>query len=280
MFCFGLAVAIGLGAMGLSPRVFCAQNAGTGTSALARSEVYPNSVDGLRRLLTDMVSATKNDDKSKLWAMITGLEVPSYESWFPQMFGAEAGGKLAAMYGRSVKTSGIQFGLLCEELSKGHGEFSIQKVDATKTSTPPTSPLDAYRVEWKKTDSSPGPDAQTVGVFYFVDGSFRLDGSFHEIRILSSSGNRGPVMPAKLINRVQPIYPDTARKMGLQGTVAINVIIHKDGTVTVENVGAGNPLLAPAALAAVQQWKYEPATVGGEPAECETKLLVTFALAK
>ncbi len=60
----------------------------------------------------------------------------------------------------------------------------------------------------------------------------------------------------------------------------MNVVIRKDGTVTVQNVGAGHPLLAPAAVAAVQQWKYEPATISGEPVDVGAKIYVTFELTK
>ena len=83
-------------------------------------------------------------------------------------------------------------------------------------------------------------------------------------------------MPGKLITRVQPVYPETARKLRLREMVSANVVIHKDGTVTVQNVGAGHPLLGPAAAAAVQQWKYEPTTVSGEPVDVQLKVYVTF----
>ena len=72
------------------------------------------------------------------------------------------------------------------------------------------------------------------------------------------------------------MYPETARKLRLRGMVSVNVVIHKDGTVTVQNVGAGHPLLAPAAVTAVQQWKYEPTTVSGEPVDVQVKVYVTF----
>jgi len=68
--------------------------------------------------------------------------------------------------------------------------------------------------------------------------------------------------------------------MRIQGTVAVNVILRKDGTVTVQNVGAGHPLLAPAAVAAVQQWRYQPTTVGGEPVDVQTKVYVKFSLSR
>jgi TonB family protein len=117
-----------------------------------------------------------------------------------------------------------------------------------------------------------GPDSQSIGVFYFVDGKFRLNGSFHDVRVLSAS-KVGPLLPGKVTNRVQPVYPESARQLRVQGTVSVNEIVQKDGSVMVQNVGAGNWLLAPAAVAAVQQWHYQPTTVNGE----QTKVFVTFA---
>ena len=58
------------------------------------------------------------------------------------------------------------------------------------------------------------------------------------------------------------------------------MIVPKDGTVEVQNVGAGHPLLAQAAADAVKQWRYEPTTVNGEPVEIETKICVIFSLTK
>jgi protein TonB len=106
-----------------------------------------------------------------------------------------------------------------------------------------------------------------------------VNGSLRDVRILSTSKG-GPLVPAKLINRVQPEYPEAARQLKIQGTVSVNVIVRKDGTVTVtvQNVGAGHPLLAPAAVLAVQRWRYEPTTVNGEPVDVQAKVYVTFAL--
>jgi outer membrane biosynthesis protein TonB len=60
----------------------------------------------------------------------------------------------------------------------------------------------------------------------------------------------------------------------------VNVIVWKDGTVEVENVGAGQPLLAQAAVETVKQWGHEPTTTNGEPVDIETKIYVIFALTK
>lgn len=226
----------------------------------------------------ELLLTAKNDDSAKLRSQIVEMEIPNYESWFTHMFGQERGEKWAESYGKWLQSNELQFELLWMELAKQQGEISIEKIDAEKRYGALPGPLDAYTASWKKTDDSPGPDRQSIGQFFFADKKFRFNVSFlRELRILTPV-KPGPALPGKLINRVQPAYPETARQMRIQGTVAVNVIIRKDGTVTVQNVGAGHPLLAPAAVAAVQQWRYEPTTVGGEPVEVQTKVYVTFAL--
>jgi len=267
-----------LACLTVSPVLYSRQETAPKGVPAGSAESYPDTTDGLHRLLMDLLFTAKSNDSAKLRSQIVDLEIPDYESWFKQMFGQERGEKWAGSYGKLLQLNESQFELLCMELAKQEGEISIEKIDAAKRYGALPDPLDVYTANWKKTDDSPGPDRQPIGQFYFVGGKFRLTGSsLREIRILTPV-KPGPVVPAKLINRVPPVYPETARHMRIQGTVAINVIIKKDGTVTVQNVGAGHPLLVPAAVAAVQQWLYEPTTVGGEPVEVQTKIYVTFTL--
>src|SRR5439155_21144183 len=93
----------------------------------------------------------------------------------------------------------------------------------------------------KKTDSSEGPNLQAIGLFDFVDGKFRLHEFLHEVRIVSTNKVGAPsparpnnVVPGRLVNRVQPVYPEAARQLRIQGMVALNVFVRKDGTVTVQ----------------------------------------------
>ena len=245
------------------------------------AESYPNTADGLHSLLTDLLAAAKSDEEGKLSSKISELEIPNYEKWFTQTYGPEKGQAVADAYGKSLKISEQQFKMLWVELAKQDGEIVIGKLDANrkfnlaKKDGPLAGPTDQVKAEWNETDTSAGPAAQPIGYFCFVDGKFRLSNFPHELHFLSTT-NPGPVVSAKLISRVQPIYPEAARQLRLRGMVSINVVIHKDGTVTVQNVGAGHPLLAQAAVAAVQQWKYEPTTVNGEPVDVQTKVYVTF----
>jgi len=86
------------------------------------------------------------------------------------------------------------------------------------------------------------------------------------------------VMAAALIYKVQPQYPDLARKIHLAGTVYLRAIISTDGTVRQLEVISGNPILARPAREAVLQWRYQPTRLNGEPVEVETFITVNFVL--
>jgi TonB family protein len=62
-------------------------------------------------------------------------------------------------------------------------------------------------------------------------------------------------------SKVQPVYPDLARKMNITGTVKIQVVVAPNGTVKDAKIVGGHPVLAGAALEAVRKWRFEPAAV-------------------
>jgi TonB family protein len=59
--------------------------------------------------------------------------------------------------------------------------------------------------------------------------------------------------------KVQPVYPELARKMNITGSVKVEVVVSPSGTVKEAKVVGGHPLLANAALEAVKKWRFEPA---------------------
>ena len=60
-------------------------------------------------------------------------------------------------------------------------------------------------------------------------------------------------------NRVQPSYPDLARKMSITGIVKIEVTVAPNGAVKEARIVGGHPVLANAALDAAKKWRFEPA---------------------
>jgi TonB family protein len=60
--------------------------------------------------------------------------------------------------------------------------------------------------------------------------------------------------------KVSPSYPEFARKLGLTGTVKLEVVIATNGSVKETKVIGGHPILVQAAVEAVKKWKFEPAS--------------------
>jgi periplasmic protein TonB len=82
-----------------------------------------------------------------------------------------------------------------------------------------------------------------------------------------------------LIHQVKPNYPPLARQARIQGAVVLQAVISKDGTIQGLHVVSGHPMLTPAAIDAVKQWRYKPYFLNGEPVEVETVVTVNFTLA-
>jgi protein TonB len=82
-----------------------------------------------------------------------------------------------------------------------------------------------------------------------------------------------------LVTKVQPQYPEDAQQVRIQGSVVLKAVIDKNGDVEELTLVSGHPLLAPAALEAVKQWKYKPYLLNGQPVKVETQIMVNFQLA-
>lgn len=86
------------------------------------------------------------------------------------------------------------------------------------------------------------------------------------------------VQRALLVRRVEPRYPPLARSARIQGTVELRAIIARDGSIQSLEALSGHPLLVPAAMEAIQQWRYQPTLLNGQPVEVETRISVIFTL--
>jgi protein TonB len=63
-----------------------------------------------------------------------------------------------------------------------------------------------------------------------------------------------------------------------EGAVTLHVIIGTDGSVKEVTPTGGHPLLVPAAVVAVRQWRYRPFLLDGDPIEVDTTVSVDFRL--
>ncbi len=84
------------------------------------------------------------------------------------------------------------------------------------------------------------------------------------------------VMERLLIRKVDPVYPEAARRANIQGVVILDAIIAADGTVVNLHPRSGQASLASAAMDAVRWWRFRPYRVQGEPTPVETSLAIEF----
>ncbi|MGA9551685.1 MAG: energy transducer TonB, partial [Candidatus Sulfotelmatobacter sp.] len=136
---------------------------------------------------------------------------------------------------------------------------------------------------------------QTTGLGPYIPGA-PTGGDPRGLANLFESGSR-PVLPTPppssvarplrlshmsegdLIRKIQPTYPALARSARIQGIVVLQAVISKQGTIENVTVLTGHPMLVPAAIEAVRQWRYRPYLLNNEPVEVETQIAVNFSLA-
>lgn len=88
----------------------------------------------------------------------------------------------------------------------------------------------------------------------------------------------GDVKPAKMISSVPPVYSSLARSQHISGDVKIDALIDVNGRVTSMKVISGPALLHQAAMDALRQWKYRPATLDGKPVPMHLTIVLQFRL--
>ncbi len=88
----------------------------------------------------------------------------------------------------------------------------------------------------------------------------------------------GDIKAPKLINRVEPIYPEEARKEGIEGVVILEAITDKFGRVQATKILRSIPELDKTAIDAVRQWVYEPVVIDGKPRGAIFTVTVVFKL--
>jgi protein TonB len=113
--------------------------------------------------------------------------------------------------------------------------------------------------------------------------------------VLGSLGGPRPLMPTApapvaapvhishmsegdLVHKVLPAYPPLARSARIQGQVVLQAMISRQGAIENLRVVVGHPMLVPAAIEAVRQWRYRPYVLNNEPVEVETQITVNFSL--
>lgn len=149
------------------------------------------------------------------------------------------------------------------------------------------SPTDGIRV------LPTGPDVPSTDVADFGDGALGGCQTGCVVTMADSfggGGSEGPetapaayriggnLRPPRKIRNVAPEYPEIARRAHISGEVEVDCLIDEEGHVREAAAVKGNPLLAPAAVAAVERWVYEPSLLNGVRVQVLMTVTVRFQL--
>jgi TonB family protein len=239
---------------------------------------YEDTTADFQRFLQEILDATKNGDKQRLDSLLTGTEVPDCDAWLHRMYKADSADswmslcdpKVLSMKHKELKEQFAGF-------AKDGGGFSTRKVNDKPEGGEGglesgmvgggKEPLEVYFAAWKNPHQSKEAKGESIGYFYYLDGGFRWDSliSFPKFKVSNAK-----IVQAKLIKKVDPVYPSDAATQHITGTVRVYYVIGGDGAVYNAHALSGeglseDPSLRKAAEEAVLQWRYQPATMDGKP---------------
>lgn len=271
------------------------------TASPAETPQSPGTVQttpaGFQEQLDAIVQDYREGDSTKGRQLIDQFRLPHSEEWFSEYLGPAQSAELTVRYDRlsvnfvealektieSVVAN--RSAELVTELGEGKCENPSNDRPGAKTSgivtiKEPHLFYVHFTIQVKKKNSSSWADA-----FAYEDGMFRFAGFGACPFWVWADGLEGGApkggwfsQPPILVTQTAPIYPLSAKASGFEGVVTIKALIDKEGRVKRADILSGDPVLAQAALDAVRQWRYKPATLGGAPAEAETTARVVFAL--
>jgi TonB family protein len=129
------------------------------------------------------------------------------------------------------------------------------------------------------------PNANDAGLAPLIDGRWETNANGLSRGLADTGQLLGPptVLPAggevkqaRLLSSVSPVYPPLAKNVHVAGDVRIDASVDATGHVSTMKVVSGPALLRQAAVDALGQWKYEPATVDGKPVPMHLTVTIQF----
>jgi TonB family protein len=266
---------------------------------------YPESASGLEHLAKDILKAQAQNDGARADALLKSLIMPDAYDWYDHFFGRDAADVVGEYYEKAAPSIAPFLAHIFVDIQRQ--DFSRIKVLRYENSCDDDAAEDAYGVLLRRREPFPiyevrfrnGDRFIRLFPVAFVDGAFRyfLSPEFRPPATTqnNSQSDNNPAVPrrvpsvgrvtiggtvqaARLISKVQPVYPEKARKERVSGTVKIHAIIGKDGQVSHINGVRGFCSLAESAVAAVRQWRYQPTLLIGNPVEVDTEIDVIFSL--
>lgn len=191
--------------------------------------------------------------------------------------GGQLNSPLTPEYPEAAKKQGIQGAVrLRTEVEKDGSVSGVHVLSGDPALTQPAA--DAAR-QWRYQPfmncGEPMVGESIEEVRYSLAGSEgTVSVSRPALTIRVSSG----VAARNIANKVNPKYPEDAKRAHIEGAVVLRVTINKAGEPSELTQVSGPTELGPAAIEAVRQWRYQPYKLNGEPVEVETTVQINFTL--
>jgi TonB family protein len=290
------AVPAGIGAQSPEPRTAAQQN------APKPKITYPDTQNGLKLLAGDILQAQKENNGPRAQELLDSFVLPNFREWYAKNFNEYAVVRAVPAYA----VSGTQLPAQLASLFLSSYQEGFRNIEAVRfedeqsacSSEPVFGAMTARisRVPLYELRFTHGDRYKRVFAFAHVDGTFRLillaDLSKPAVSSNSQAASlpaklpspeervtkRASVQAARLVCRVQPYYPEEARRQRISGTVRFHAVIGKDGSIKQLEALTGPSQLVTAAQWAVSQWRYHPTLVNGEPVEVDTTIDVIYSL--
>jgi TonB family protein len=273
---------------------------------------FPDSSSGLEKLAKELVKSLQNTDTTRANALAQSMVLQDPLAWYTRVFGdstARNEGRtyldnrkaipdqllaffLRATQDHNTEVLAVRFDKSCDD-NAADTTFGILQSRL--------EPIPLYELRFAS-----GGRFVRLFAFVYQEGAFRFvllpktppypaspqrsasspagsttpgpDNKAEAPEALTRVRQGGNVSAARLVSKVQPIYPEKARSERVQGTVHLHAIIGKDGSIVHLRVLTGACSLAQSALDAVEKWRYSPTLLEGQPVEVDTTIDVIFSL--
>ncbi|GAC1635999.1 MAG: hypothetical protein NVS9B14_14030 [Candidatus Acidiferrum sp.] len=257
---------------------------------------YPDSQAGLKQFATDILKAQKESDTARAQRLLDSVVLPNFREWYASNFNEYARARAVPPYAASATRLPAQLArLFLDAYQEGFRNIEALRFQDEQSACSSAAVFSAMtarisRVPLYELRFIHGDRYKPIFAFAHVDGTFRLVLLADVSKPLASTTSSklpspeervkmgASVLAASLVCKVQPYYPEEARRQRISGTVRFHAIIGKDGSIKQLEVLTGPPQLVTAAQWAVSQWRYHPTLINGEPVEVDTTIDVIYSL--
>jgi TonB family protein len=182
------------------------ENAGPSAPPPLVPVTYPDTAEGLRRLLQAMLASAAKNDQRALWVLIKDTEIPNYRDWFISAYGREQGQSWAQPYGKELASNEADLQLLLNELAGTEGVLAIRRVNGVEhagnqmeeamqeLAANTNHPVDIFYADWSASADGNSKNAP-IGYFMFIDGKFRWNSNVRVFKVQSVKSSDNPNSP-------------------------------------------------------------------------------------